>query len=180
MITLDTETSGLNPELNGLLSLGAVEVETGEEFYGECRLYDDDMISEIALKINGFTEFSVRSYDKQSPQDLCLKFVEWSKQRKYGTLLSGQQVGSFDIPFLHRYAGSKSEFEKVFGYRSVDLHSIAYAIYRQSLSLDAILIKCGLEPEPKPHNALNGARLECKALKYLLNNISIITEQTYE
>lgn len=55
-----------------------------------------------------------------------------------------------------------------FGHRSVDLHSVAFAKLGKSLSLDGILQAVGLQPEPKPHNALTGARLERDAFKLLL------------
>ncbi len=33
--------------------------------------------------------------------------------------------------------------------------------------MDGVLALVGLEPEPKPHNALNGARLEAEAIRRL-------------
>lgn len=37
-----------------------------------------------------------------------------------------------------------------------------------SLSMDSVLGLAGLEPEPKPHNALTGAKLEAEAIRRIL------------
>lgn len=165
MIILDIETTGLKPSIHSMVSLGAVDYNTGEEFYGECRIPDDAVIDPYSLGINGFTEAQCRDKTKPSPRELYLSFLEWSKGRT--PLLAGQQVGSLDIPFIKAIAESNNLIWR-FGYRSVDLHSLAYLRFRQSLSLDGILTTLGLEPEPKPHNALTGARVEYKAFKLLL------------
>lgn len=166
MIVVDVETGGLDPLINPLLSIGAVDYETGDEFYIECGANPRQDCDDAALAINGFTSEQAFSPSKPSGQEAYARFVEWARGRS--NVLAGQQVGSFDIPFLHVYAGGKTAFEKVFSRRSIDLHSVAYARFGDSMSLDGILKACGLAPEPKPHNALTGARLERDAFKVLL------------
>lgn len=178
MIIVDVETGGLNPNKHALLSIGAVDYETGEEFYGECRAYkdypgyEDDLIDDFALKVNGFTLEQCHDVRKQWPHSLYMHFLQWAAiDKKRDLLIGGQQVGSFDIPFLKRFANDPVQgIVPVwpFGHRSVDLHSVAYAQLGKSLSLDGILMAVGLSPEPKPHHALNGARLERDAFKRLL------------
>jgi DNA polymerase III epsilon subunit-like protein len=171
MIILDIETSGLDERENCMLSLGAVEFETGLEFYGECKAYTDAIISEQALAVNGFTYAQANDPTKRVPHELLRNFCEWAIELKHGQLLAGQQVGSFDIKFIKRVFDhnlSHTGIKWPFGYRSVDLHSLAWVKWRESLSLDGILVKLGLASETKPHNALTGAKLEAEAFKRLL------------
>ena len=165
MIIIDIETTGIDPVKNCMVSLGAVDYITGEEFYGECITLPDTIIDDVALSVNGFTRHRIAKHDL-TPFSLYRKFVLWAHGRE--NVLGGQQVGSFDILFLHQYAGGKVEFEKRFSRRSVDLHSVAYAKWKVSLGLDGILNKLGLPSEQKPHNALTGAKLERDAFKKLL------------
>lgn len=167
MIVVDVETSGLSPITNGLLSIGAVDFDTGAEFYGECRLGLHKTYDERALAVNGFTVDQIFDKNKASDEELYLHFLNWVLTNKFEPLLAGQQIGSFDMLFLQEVAGGKTEFERFFSKRSVDLHSVAYARYKESLSLDKILVKLCLQPEPKPHNGLNGARLERDCFKLL-------------
>lgn len=204
MIILDIETSGLDPYRNALLSIGAVDYETGEEFYGECHVGNRNEIDDAALAINGFTRSQVY-FDATKPDDefplfrdeLYAQFWSWCQGRD--CLIAGQQVGAFDLRFLKvihdgierhlnpvadpiivwdfpppppeayiHHEGIKHVGKWPFGYRSLDLHSVAFAKLGKSLSLDRILQTVGLELEPKPHNALTGARLERDAFKRLL------------
>lgn len=174
MIVLDIETSGLSPTQHSLLSIGAVDYDTNEEFYGECHMDPHREVTKMAMKINGFTEDQIWDIKKLTTFHLYQKFLDWSVGRH--RLLAGQQVGAFDIKFLEDIATNTQgvDFSEPwpFGYRSVDLHSIAYDRLGESLSLDGILKAVGLDPEPKPHNALTGARLEAEAFRRLRNRQS--------
>lgn len=173
MIILDIETTGLDPRKNCMVSLGAVDYDTGDEFYGECRIRRRSEVSPEAMAVNGFTFDQIMDQSKMDDVQLYMQFLHWAViavQR--GPLLAGQQVGSLDIPFIRTIANDPDSGDIIpvwpFGYRSVDLHSVAFAKLGKSLSLDGILIALGLTPEPKPHNALTGARLERDAFKRLL------------
>ena len=176
MIILDIETTGLSATKHSMVSLGAVDYDNGEEFYGECHAVGE--IDDFALGVNGFTREQCLDKTKDSPAALYLRFLSWALNREM--LLGGQQVGAFDITFLKQIHESEAvEWSSPdgmkkpkwpFGYRSVDLHSVAYAKLGKSLSLDGILTAVGLKPEPKPHNALTGARLERDAFKLLLGS----------
>lgn len=168
MIILDIETGGLDPSYNPMLSLGAIDLETGLEFYGECRASDWQVIEPKALEVNGFTEEEARDKSKITDVELYAQFKWWIGTFKLDPLIGGQQVGSFDLLFLKEIHKELKDVKWIFGHRSVDLHSIAYAKWKESLSLDGILVKLGLQPEPKPHNALTGAKLEREAFKLLL------------
>ncbi len=164
-IVLDIETGGLTAGVNPILSIGAVDYASGDEFYVECGAHPSEIVDDAALKVNGFTSEQAFDPSKVSQADAYRAFAAWAALR--ARLIAGQQVGSFDIPFL-KHAANVSDQEWLWGHRSIDLHSIAFARYGESLSLDGILKACGLAPEPKPHNALTGARLERDAFKILL------------
>lgn len=166
MIVLDIETSGVSAIKNSMLSLGAVKYDTGEEFYAECRITAGRVVEPIALEINGFTLEEIQADGKASDVDIYERFKHWAAGDK---LLAGHNVGHFDIIFLEeiheRLYGANVKFP--FSYRTVDLHSIAYARFGESLTHEQICLKLGLMPEPKPHNALQGARSERAAFQML-------------
>lgn len=168
MIIIDAETSGLDPERNSLLSLGAVDFSTGDEFYKECRIYPDTVIDDVSLGINGFTREQCVDPKKGLPYTVYMDFLTWAKGRE--PLLAGQQVASFDARFLQAIHAREGIIPLwPFGYRTVDLHSVAYARFGVSLNLDGILNALQLPSETKPHNALTGAKLEAQAFRLLFN-----------
>lgn len=167
MIIVDIETTGISPTKNSIVSIGAVDFEKGDEFYVECRAIQDREIDEYALNINGFTREQCLDKSKKSPEDAYKSFLWWATDNR-DVMLAGQQIGSFDALFL-QHMHERCGFAKwPFGHRTVDLHSVAYGKFKKSMGLDDILKELGLAPEPKPHNALNGARLERDAFKLLL------------
>lgn len=166
MIILDIETTGLSATTNSLVSLGAVDLSTGDEFYGECQIHPGTTVDSFALGVNGFSTEQVTDPTKQSALDLYRSFVKWAEGRE--PLIGGQQVGSFDLVFL-RHLNDLAGTKWPFGHRSVDLHSSAYTLLGKSLSLDGILQAIGLDPEVKPHNALTGAKLEAAAFRALFD-----------
>ncbi len=167
MLTVDVETCGLDPQRNSIVSIGAVDLSTGDEFYVENRIGPDVIVEEAAMAVNGFTEAQIRDPNKPDAGRAAEAFYRWAYAvSPNDLLLGGQQVGSFDIPFL-KAAAYPLGLRWLFGYKSVDLHSVAYALWHRSMSLDSILRELGLEPEPKPHNALVGARLEAQALRLI-------------
>lgn len=169
MIILDIETTGTDPQEHQMVSLGAVDFENGETFYGECRIYKTDDWEQEALDINGFTLEQITDPTKQTAYDLYKKFVKWTESRS--TMLAGQHVGSFDILFLmeiHKRGRNDSKFP--FRYQSIDLHSVAFSKFKKSYSMSKICEKLGVTPEIKPHNALNGALAEYQCFKVLLQD----------
>jgi len=158
MIALDIETTGLSEINHGMISLGAIEIETGQTFYGECRIDDNDQISDKALSINGFTPEQVRDTSKIEAHELYLKFLKWAEKYK-DPILIGQNLPSFDVRFLKYYHFDvlNNEHKWIFGHRYIDLHTYVFAKTGKSQSHDETLEMLGMEPEDRPHNALNGA-----------------------
>lgn len=168
-IVTDVETSGISPHYNSLLSIGAVNYMTGDEFYGEC--YCDKAVNEKALEINGFTLQQIKDFSKDSPIELVRKFFSWSVGFHPKPIMMGHNVGHFDILFLEEVHASSAISEPFpFSYRTIDLHSLAFAKFKESLTHERICQLLGLPVEPKPHNALSGARSERAAFQILLNH----------
>jgi DNA polymerase III epsilon subunit-like protein len=102
------------------------------------------------------------------------EFLEWIKNIKEKTI-AGENP-SFDRDFL-KISAQKYEIEWTLGHRTIDLHSLCYTHLlkrglkpptengRSALNLDKILEYVGLPPEPKPHNALTGAKMEANEFK---------------
>jgi DNA polymerase-3 subunit epsilon len=186
MIVVDVETSGLDPNKHSILSIGAVDFQRPERsFYGECRAWDGALIQEEALEINGFTVEQATDKNKKTLQELMREFKSWVDESKEITL-AGQNP-SFDRDFLNN-SFWRTDIDFKFAARNVDLHSVAYYDHitrgidipqknnHSDLSLDNIAKYAGLTEEPKPHNALNGAKFEAEALSRIIHGKSILPE----
>lgn len=187
MLVIDAEFTGLDPRAHSIVSIGAVDFNDPErQFYGECRIWDGAHIMPEALAVNGFTEEQVRDPKKQSLEELAQSFHRWIEQSNDRTL-AGQNV-ALDRDFLNE-SFRRAGLEFRFAHRNVDSHSVAYAYfakkgmplpkkddYQSALSLDKILTILGLPPEPKPHIALNGAKLEAEAFSRLMFEKNLLPE----
>jgi DNA polymerase III epsilon subunit-like protein len=168
MIVLDIETTGIDPRKHCMLSLGAVDYESGETFYGECCIFGNAKVDQRALEINGFTLEEIRPGEKQCDFQLYISFLAWVDQFP-NKLLAGHNVGHFDILFLEQIHNQKINEGTPwpFVYRTVDLHTVAFLKFGESLSHEKICERLGIPPEPKPHNALRGALSERDCLMML-------------
>lgn len=186
MIVADIEASGLDPRKHSLLSIGAIELEHPDrQFYGECRMWEGASIMPDALAVNGFTEAACRDPQKQSLEELVQNFTRWIEQCEDKTL-AGQNI-SFDRDFLND-SFSRASMSWHFSFRTLDLNSMAYMDAtkrgipvphknaRADFSLGTILQYLGLPEEPKPHNALNGAKYEAECFSRLLYGKNLLPE----
>lgn len=171
IISLDLETSGLSPTKNSILSIGAVDIDSGDEFYVECRNYPSRDIDEFALKVNGFTIAQANDSTKILPHEAYEQLIFWTLKGGYERLLCGENLPSFDVSFL-KDAQSLSKQPWIFGHRYIDLHTLSYAVFGRSVKIDETLVLLGLPAEVKPHNALNGARATRDAFLGLRNQLN--------
>ncbi len=186
MVVLDIETSGLDVEENGILSIGAIDMGSKSFFYEECRVREGEKIDPGALEVNGFTLDECRDKSKQSTRDLIQHFESWLDSRQI-KMIGGLHVAAFDVPFLNRKAtqvGLRFRLHK----RSIDLHSIAYAKMQELgkvvpmtdgwsvMDTDFIHPFCGLPKEPRPHNGLNGAKWEAESFSRLMRGKGLFKE----
>lgn len=186
MIVVDVETTGLDPKKYSIVSIGAVDFKNPDrQFYAECKVWDGALVSEESLEINGFTEEQVRDTAKKSLEEITGEFKKWVDESSEVTL-AGQNP-SFDRDFLNdsfRRAGIDFKFAA----RNVDLHSVAYYDHikknisiphkngHSDLSLNKIAEYAGLTEEPKPHNALTGAKFEAEAFSRIMYGKQLLPE----
>lgn len=162
ILVVDLETGGLDPRDHPVLAIGAVDLKTNKKFYGECAV-NGKVCTDEALKVNG-VNLDEWKYKPSLSSTLTLfqKFVNDCE----GKILAGHNP-RFDYDFL-RVAFDECNLRIPFSFRTVDMHTLAYVKFGQSMSSDQIYTKLGMEKEPKPHNALNGAVHEAQAFRMLL------------
>lgn len=150
MIIIDIETTGQDPAKNALLGIGAVDFCNPEnQFYQECKIWDGAEIEQTSLDVN------------MNPY--------------------------FDREFI-KEAAKRNRMILPFSYRLVDLHTICYSHLLQrgltpkfddsgsKMNTDKILAFVGLPAEPKPHNALTGAKIEAEAISRFLYGKPLLEE----
>jgi len=186
MIVVDIETTGLNPRKNSIVSIGAVDFHNPEDqFYEERKIFEGAEVHPQALKVNGFTEEQIRDEAKRSLEEIIEAFLSWTEKSGI-KVLAGHNIAGFDVLFLINSA-NKYGLNWNMGRRCVDTHSLCYAHHlkrkapplnegESSLNLDNVLIYVGLPPEPKPHNALIGAKLEAEVLSRIIHGKALFSE----
>ncbi len=186
MMVVDIETSGTDPRRNAILSIGAVDFSRPENvFYGECRLRRGAAADPDALKYNGFTARGIMSKSRMTERALVKKFAEWASGVDDATI-AGHNV-HFDIPFLKR-AAKLHRLTLGLGNRIVDMHTLAYSSMmargesipkkynRTDITSDYVFRYVGIGDEPRPHNALTGARMEAEAISRLVLGRNLLGE----
>lgn len=185
MIILDIETTGIDPENNSIISIGALDFFNPlNQFYVECRIFKNAEISEEALAINGFTREQILFTNKYSLEEGLLKYTDWLKHVGEKTI-AGENPG-FDRGFLN------ASFErcglKRIPFRTIDLHTLSYVNHLvngiaiplkegvSNINLDFTLGYAGLPSEPKPHNALTGAKYEAEAFSRIIYGKGLLDE----
>jgi len=173
MIVVDVEASGVSPEKNSLVSVGAVDFANPQNrFYEECRIWGGAHIEDEALAVNGFTREQITDPNKKTDREVVEDFLAWLEKIEEKTIAGHNP--SFDRDFLEQTA-HRYHLNWPLAHRTLDLHSICYFDMLQTgvkpplthghsaLNLDAVLRYVGIPEEPKPHNALTGALVETEA-----------------
>lgn len=186
MIIVDVETTGVNPQKNSIVSIGALDFfNPTNKFYEKCIIWHDAEISPIALEINGFSREDVCVNNKNSLRSIMKKYLSWIESVEDKTIVG--ENPAFDFDFL-KASADKYALPWIQGRRTIDLHSISYAHMLSrgihpptkngvsALSADKTYSYVGLRKEPKPHNALTGAKMEGEAISRLIYGKSLLKE----
>ncbi len=189
MLVVDVEGSGIGPETHSILSLGAIDFEHPErQLYEECRVWEGAHVNDDALAVNGFTHEQTVDPSKQTEADLVHKFAAFAEPMADRTL-AGQNV-SYDRDILQAAAVRAGHTNWPFAHRTIDTHTLAWMHMvkrgltppidaekkRSALNLDAVLNYCGIPEEPKPHNALTGAKSHAEVISRLLYDKKLLPE----
>ncbi len=186
MLVLDVETTGTNPQVHSILSIGALDLkDPSNQFYGECRAWEGAKLEKEAAQINGIGEEAAIDPSKQTEAELVAAFITWAQTLDERTF-AAQNV-SFDHSFVEA-AAHRAGLEFPFAKRTIDLHTLAWlhmtergAVapmekHHSALNSKAVLAYCGLPEEPRPHNALSGAKWHAEVVSRIAYNQSIFPE----
>ncbi len=127
LISLDLETSGLIPGTHVPLSIGAVDLLSGEDFYVEFD-WPELIVTPDALRINKFDLSKDGSHpNRVRPSQAIGLFHTWLRPKKETHKLwaMGMNVGSFDLPMLEPVYMTipETRYTWPFEYRSMGLNS---------------------------------------------------------
>jgi DNA polymerase III epsilon subunit-like protein len=141
LLVIDTETTGLNPTMNDLLSVGMVEIEIlgpGRAVVGiskEVLIRSPEyVVSPKALEINGINlvEHHAKALSQEDAETEIINFLEmlgFGPENK--VVCVGHNV-AFDIGFLQNFLGYQT-WNKYFGHRHIDTTSVAKALYHAGI-----------------------------------------------
>jgi DNA polymerase III epsilon subunit-like protein len=187
MIVLDIETSGEHPSRHSILSIGAVELSNpSNTFYMECGLEEGTAFDQTALDVNGFTKEEITSGKKPALKSVLGEFLKYVEKISERTVI-GYNV-AFDQYFLNYYFEVHGFGRFILGWRTIDLHALIYTSMlsrnveiptrngRSGITSDIALNYVGLPSEPRPHNALTGAKMEAEMTSRLLYGGNLLKE----
>lgn len=202
MIVLDIETTGLTNDC-GICEIGAIDLTNPENYFlEECRIDNEDTITEEALKVNGRTKEQLFNLTKQSQKEMIDNYLNWV-EKQYERMFFGQNVG-WDISMIQSKCikyGLIKKFHKIHGQRGNDLHTLAQDKYFEinkkyflkenrtsAMNLSSVLDFCGIPDERinvslgkivkegKVHGAFEDCRLEGEVLYRLKFGKNIFPE----
>lgn len=189
MLVVDCEMSGLDPQKNSIVSIGAIDFDNPKrQLYEECRVWEGAHIEDEALEVNGFTKEQIVDPAKQSEADAVHKFIAFAAGMADITI-AGQNVFT-DDSFLRAAAVRAGHTAWPFAHRILDIHSLCYehmikrgvappvdpVKHHTALNLTAVLAYCGIPEEPKPHNALTGTKCNAEVISRLLYDKKLLPE----
>lgn len=171
LVFLDTETGGINPKVNSLLSIGLViwedkKIIFEKEFFLKEEQYN---ITPKAMEINklNLDELKKNGIEKNKIKEEITKIIKRNFEDK--AILAGHNI-NFDISFI-KTIFTEEEFMNLFSYRSIDTASIIkYISIKKNInltSLDDAIKYYNLKIE-KRHSALDDAIVTAKIFNLLL------------
>lgn len=160
IISLDIETTGLDPDKHNVISIGAVNSIDDDEFYRE--IYYKDLY--VSAKTQAFLkiDFSkIENVQRSEPFIAICDFNTWLiRQYNYKPIIAmGLNVGSFDLQFIRKLSQSVNSpgTMELFDYRSLDLNSVmmylsqfsklCFTDFKKEKTTQAINVLKSMKPE---------------------------------
>lgn len=164
LLVLDLETTGLDSEANGILSIAAKLYNSNREvvtsFKSNCNPEDAE-INLGALKVNRFTIETIKSL--RSEKDTILHFCDWLLSLKVdGELVVAGHNVHFDLSFikskLKKY--NISGFDQAVSHRVIDTASVGRVLVEAGvlpkntkISLKDLVVASGIEYDSERHHS---------------------------
>lgn len=126
IVVLDTETGGLDPLQHSIMTIGLVDwsgEHTLDLTVAEPTIHADPR----SLTVNGLDP-AVVAAEGLTPTEACDALDAWLAALGHPVMIAGHNV-AFDLAFLRRmYALAGRGLPQVFSHRSLDTHSLLYAL----------------------------------------------------
>lgn len=181
---VDTETTGLDPHRNDVVSLACIieiDGEVKEEFTLNIQPFDWDNVELGALKVNGFTVDQLKTFmpPKEAHAKLCSylkKYVDpYNRNDKFQP--AGYNVG-FDVNFLSsffkkcgdKYFGAYIDYHKLDPSSILQLLQLKGEVKLPSYRLQDVAKYFGIEHQP--HNAMSDIKATREIVYKLLPRIT--------
>jgi DNA polymerase-3 subunit epsilon len=159
LIWIDVETTGLDPNKHEIIEMAAVRSWLDGTLAGAAmfstRVHFSGHCTPGAQAVNGYTP------DEWLKAIALPDALSQLTHEMTGRRFAGQNP-KFDEGFLRAaFARCDMPWPRMKSYHVLDLASLAWPLYLRGrvpgLGLDALCKGLGVEPEAKPHSALNGA-----------------------
>lgn len=126
---IDTETGGLDPQKNALISFGGtLENKSGNGARFEFFINENMPLDPRALAVNGFTPEQVETFD--APAEAFSRFVELLKDFFQGEKFSfGGHQTHFDVAFLEAAMGRAGFTLPPHGYHLIDSSTVVHLFH---------------------------------------------------
>ena len=129
---IDTETTGLDPAIHGLIQVAVIAMVDDKEV-GRLNIkmnpntyVDGVVLNEYALKVNNTTEEDLKTFQHQN--DACLEFLLFLQKLPVADELKWTPVGynvGFDVGFIKAWFEENSlHYGHYFSYASIDVLSV--------------------------------------------------------
>lgn len=189
LLIIDLETTGLDSEINGIISIAAKlynsERKVLSSFNSNCNPEDSE-INLGALKVNRFSISNIKS--SKSEKDIILSFCDWLLSIKTDTeLVLGGHNPHFDLGFiktkLRKY--NISGFDQAVSHRVIDTAAIGRFLVlsgilpsNSKISLKDLALTLNLEYDhTKHHNAEYDVELTAKLLFKMIDVIKDLSNE---